>query len=65
MPRSIAEEKPRIEGEGWEKYMSTKRELDDTIKDMDVKMNRVLAKQEYDYLKSYNVYVKHKENELR
>jgi len=28
-------------------------------------MNRVLAKQEYDYLKGYNIYVKRKEKELR
>lgn len=40
-------------------------ELDDTIKDLDQKLNRVLAKQEYDYLKGYNIYVKRKEKELR
>ena len=28
-------------------------------------MNRVLAKQEYEYLKGYNIYVKRKEKELR
>jgi len=39
--------------------------LDDTIKDLDQKLNRVLAKQEYDYLKGYNIYVKKKEKELR
>lgn len=42
-----------------------KVELDDCIKDLDVKLNRVLAKQEYEYLKGYNVYVKQKEKELK
>lgn len=32
---------------------------------MDTKLNRVLAKQEYEYLKGYNIYVKRKEKELR
>lgn len=32
---------------------------------MDKKLNRVLLKQEYDYLKGYNIYVKRKEKELR
>jgi hypothetical protein len=30
-----------------------------------VKLNRVLKKQEYEYLKGYNIYVKRKEKELR
>ena len=55
----------RMEGEGWEAYIKVKGDLDDTIKDLDTKLNRVLAKQEYDYLKSYNMYVKSKEKELR
>jgi hypothetical protein len=38
--------------------LKAKQELDETIKDLDVKLNRVLAKQEYEYLKGYNVYVK-------
>ena len=54
-----------MEGEGWEAYMKVKGDLDDTIKDLDTKLNRVLAKQEYDYLKSYNMYVKSNEKELR
>lgn len=32
---------------------------------MDCKLNNVLKKQEYDYLKSYNIYVKRKEKDLR
>lgn len=51
--------------EGVERLERTKKELDDTIKDLDVKLNRVLAKQEYDYLQGYNIYVKRKEKELR
>lgn len=35
------------------------------IGDLDKKLNRVLAKQEYEYLKGYNIYVKRKEKELR
>lgn len=35
------------------------------MKDLDTKLNRVLAKQEYEYLKGYNIYVKRKERELR
>ena len=42
-----------------------KADLDETVKDLDLKLNRVLAKQEYDYLKGYNIYVKRKEKELR
>jgi seryl-tRNA synthetase len=32
---------------------------------LDDKLNLVLAKQEYEYLKGYNIYVKRKEKELR
>ena len=39
--------------------------LDETIQDLDKKLNRVLAKQEYEYLKGYNIYVKQKEKDLR
>lgn len=40
-------------------------QLEDVITDLDKKLNRVLAKQEYEYLKGYNIYVKRKEKELR
>lgn len=53
------------DGEGFKYLERTKNELDETIKDLDSKLNRVLAKQEYDYLKGYNIYVKRKEKELR
>jgi hypothetical protein len=58
---------PHEEGEmeGYANYMKAKQELDETIKDLDVKLNRVLAKQEYEYLKGYNVYVRQKEKELK
>lgn len=52
-------------GEGYQNYQKAKNELDDVIKDLDVKLNRVLAKQEYEYLKGYNVYVRQKEKELK
>ncbi len=50
---------------GWEQVARVKGDLDETVKDLDLKLNRVLAKQEYDYLKGYNIYVKKKEKELR
>ena len=56
---------PEELGEGHANYLRAKQELDDTIKDLDVKLNRVLAKQEYEYLKGYNVYVRQKERELK
>lgn len=43
----------------------TQEQLDGIIDGLDVKLNRVLAKQEYEYLKGYNIYVKRKEKELR
>lgn len=51
--------------EGQQRLEKVKLDLDETIKDLDLKLNRVLAKQEYDYLKGYNIYVKRKEKELR
>jgi hypothetical protein len=53
------------ESEGAIAYKRAKAELDVTIADLDVKLHRVLAKQEYEYLKGYNVYVKQKERELK
>jgi hypothetical protein len=35
------------------------------ISDLDIKLNRVLKKQEFEYLQAYSVYVKRKEKELR
>lgn len=45
--------------------MKAKQDLDNTIVDLDQKLHRVIAKQEYEYLKGYNVYVKQKERELK
>lgn len=39
--------------------------MKDVINTLDSKLNLVLAKQEYEYLKGYNIYVKRKERELR
>jgi len=44
--------------------VDTQQKIEDVIEDLDVKLNTVLAKQEYDYLKGYNIYVKKKEGEL-
>jgi hypothetical protein len=35
------------------------------VKDLDVKLNRVLKRQEQQYLKGYSIYVREKEKELR
>lgn len=51
--------------EQWIKVKETNGEIQDVIADLDVRLNRVLAKQEYEYLKGYNIYVKKKEKELR
>ena len=42
-----------------------KDDIDHVVSNLDDKLNLVLAKQEYEYLKSYNIYVKRKEKELR
>ena len=53
------------ENEIWHKVKETNNDIQEVITDLDVKLNRVLAKQEYEYLKGYNIYVKKKEKELR
>jgi hypothetical protein len=35
------------------------------INDLDSKLDKVLRKQEHDYLKAYSIYVKEKEKDLR
>lgn len=45
--------------------MKHKDEINNVVSKLDDKLNLVLAKQEYEYLKSYNIYVKRKEKELR
>ena len=40
-------------------------QLDDMVRDMDNKLNKVLKRQEQDYLKGYSIYVREKERELR
>jgi hypothetical protein len=45
--------------------MKNKKEIEKVVGKLDDKLNLVLAKQEYEYLKSYNIYVKRKEKELR
>ena len=51
--------------EQWKKVKETNNDIQDVIADLDTRLNRVLAKQEYEYLKGYNIYVKKKEKELR
>lgn len=54
-----------LDGPNWREVEERKAEIDRTILDLDDKLNLVLAKQEYEYLKGYNIYVKRKEKELR
>lgn len=53
------------DNEKWQQVEETNDQIKEVISDLDVKLNRVLAKQEYEYLKGYNIYVKKKEKELR
>jgi len=43
----------------------TQGALEGVITDLDLKLNNVLKRQEYDYLKGYNIFVKRKEKDLR
>ena len=45
--------------------VKAERALSDVIEDLDKKLDRVLKKQEHEYLKGYSLYVKQKERELR
>lgn len=56
---------PQIERQNVDEVMKLKDDIDGVIGNLDDKLNLVLAKQEYEYLKSYNIYVKRKEKELR
>ena len=42
-----------------------RNKLDSRIELLDKNLNRVLEKQEYEYLQAYNIYVKRKEKKLR
>jgi hypothetical protein len=54
-----------LKGRSWNEVKKYHLELDTVMSSLDDKLNLVLAKQEYEYLKSYNIYVKRKEKELR
>ena len=42
-----------------------KKELAWTIEDLDIKLNRVITKQEYDYLSGYSMFVSKKSSQLK
>ena len=42
-----------------------KEQIDQSFERMDGLLNRVISKQEYDYLRGYNVFVKNKERNLK
>ena len=54
-----------VERQGNDEVKKLKVDIDHVVSNLDDKLNLVLAKQEYEYLKSYNIYVKRKEKELR
>ena len=56
---------PKIDRQDNEEVFRLKDDIDHVVSNLDDKLNLVLAKQEYEYLKSYNIYVKRKEKELR
>ena len=56
---------PQIERKSNDEVAKLKGDIDHVVSNLDDKLNLVLAKQEYEYLKSYNIYVKRKEKELR
>lgn len=51
--------------EGWSDLEKAHGDVGDIIGQLDQKLNKVLRKQEYEYLQAYNIYVKRKEKELR
>lgn len=52
-------------GSHWLEMLGHQQSVNKVIEDLDQKLHRVLAKQEYEYLKGYNIYVKQKEKDLR
>ena len=52
-------------GSHWLEMQQHHQSVNKVIEDLDQKLHRVLAKQEYEYLKGYNIYVKQKEKDLR
>lgn len=58
-------DKEAMKKEADNEVKAVKLQLDNQIHGLDEKLNLVLAKQEYEYLKGYNIYVKRKEKELR
>jgi hypothetical protein len=64
-PTGGALDQENDKGGHWTEVQRVSGQLEDTIQDLDKKLNRVLAKQEYEYLKGYNIYVKQKEKDLR
>lgn len=51
--------------DGYKQLKETYVSLEGVVEDLDSKLNRVLRKQEYEYLQAYNIYVKRKEKDLR
>ena len=54
-----------FDAKGSEELYAIYDKFDNNISDLDQNLNKVLRKQEYEYLQAYNIYVKRKEKELR
>lgn len=54
-----------FDAKGSEELYTIYDKFDTNISDLDQNLNKVLRKQEYEYLQAYNIYVKRKEKELR
>ena len=61
---NIANELKLKSTDGLTEFETQQRNFNKVIEDLDTNLNRVLRKQEYEYLQAYNIYVKRKEKEL-
>lgn len=51
--------------QNFDRMENLKKELAWTIEDLDIKLNRVITKQEYDYLSGYSMFVSKKSSQLK
>ena len=54
-----------VSGKEWKKVVNAKKDLDDMIDTMDVKLNQVVKRTEYEYLNGYNKFIQNKEKDLQ
>ena len=59
-----AKELDLVDTSNWNELEEAHLGVGKAIKTLDTSLNKVLRKQEYEYLQAYNIYVKRKEKEL-